>query len=96
MYRIRDRGPLTSLRPHCIIRNDMPYASTPASRPGPIVRRLVDEQGRKYAWVADQLGVSRQLLGRIVAGERDLTIGEAQRLARILGVPVTTFFEADR
>jgi len=53
--------------------------------------RLIREQGRKQYWVAEQMGWSRQLLQRVIQGERELTASEVVKLADLFSVPVSTF-----
>lgn len=55
--------------------------------------RLVREQGRLKGWVADQLGISRSRLSRLLTGERQLTLEEAAAAARAFGVPIETLLK---
>lgn len=66
-------------------------AVTPREQPGEALSRLIREQGRKQVWIAEQLGVDRAVIGRLIRGERELTVREAARLADIFGVPLHTF-----
>lgn len=54
--------------------------------------RLIREQGRLKGWVAEQMGISRERLSRILSGAA-ITLPEAAAAARALHVPIETFLE---
>jgi plasmid maintenance system antidote protein VapI len=53
--------------------------------------RLIREQGRQKAWVAQQAGIHPTHLSKLLSGERRITPALARRLAGIFGVPTDTF-----
>lgn len=74
----------------CAVTDVSAYASeTP-------IARLVREQGRIKGWLAKQIGCDRSRLSRILSGERTMTVEEAARAARALGVPMETFVQEDK
>ena len=56
---------------------------------------LMVEQGRMNIWLADRLGVHESYISRLRSGERAITEKLANKIALILGVPVS-YFEQDR
>lgn len=53
--------------------------------------RVIREQGRLKGWVAEQLGIGAYRLSRLLSGEREMTLREADAAARALSVPIETF-----
>lgn len=64
----------------------------PAETP---LARVVREQGRLKGWLAEQMGIGPFRLSRLLSGERSLTLEEAAKAARALGVPMETFLPED-
>lgn len=64
---------------------------TEAHRVGDIIGRLMAEQGRKAQWLAAEMGISYGTFRLIRRNQRDLTLPEADRLSKALGVSITTF-----
>lgn len=56
-----------------------------------MLERVISEQGRLKAWVAEKAKVRQDHLSRLISGEREMRVSEAVRLASALGVPVSTF-----
>lgn len=69
----------------------MPPTATESETP---LGRVIREQGRLKQWVAEQLGVGRDRVTRLVSGEVSMTVDEAVRLGEILSVDPTTFLPA--
>jgi plasmid maintenance system antidote protein VapI len=61
--------------------------TTPRQR----LHRLIREQGRQKAWVAQQAGIHPTHLSKLLNGERRITPALARRLAGIFDVPPDTF-----
>jgi len=57
--------------------------------------RIVREQGRLKGWLADRIGCGPERLSRLLTGERSLTLEEASKASRALGVPIETFLEGE-
>ena len=62
-----------------------------ATEPETPLARLIREQGRLKQWVAEQLGVGRDRVTRLAAGDTRMTLEEAVKLADVFGVPPETF-----
>lgn len=67
--------------------------SGPRTRPGTLELRAVsliadelDSRGRSIQWLADEIGVSRTLLSRILSGVKPVTLSEVERMCAALGV----------
>jgi transcriptional regulator with XRE-family HTH domain len=54
---------------------------------------LLNQQGRKQRWLANQVGVSESHLSRVVAGERLIDQVAAERISSVLAVPLFLIFE---
>lgn len=65
--------------------------STATEREETPLARLIREQGRLKGWIAAQIGVSRDRITRLAAGEATLRPDEIVALARLFAVPVETF-----
>lgn len=52
-----------------------------------IVRDTIDSRGIKYTYVAEQLGMSKQLLNARLLGQTAWKLDEAMRLIRLLDLP---------
>lgn len=50
------------------------------------------EQGRMQNWVAQQAGISESLISKVLKGQRTLSKPDAERVARVLGVPFFMLF----
>lgn len=55
------------------------------------LERLRREQGRLKGWLAREMGIDRWRLSKLLSGEREMTLREAQRAAAALGVGIETF-----
>lgn len=62
---------------------------------GELIRALCSSQGRKFGWLAEQMEISRHRLARVMRGEVDMTLREADAAARALNVPLGTFLEEE-
>lgn len=56
------------------------------------LKEIRESKGIKQAYVAEQLGISRQTLSRYEADQDNLTIGQAKALCHILGCELTDIF----
>ena len=63
--------------------------------PNTKLRSVLDEQGRKRAWLARKAGVSESLIRFLLADPPKRTVGEpvAERIALALGVPLFLVFD---
>lgn len=52
-------------------------------------RQLINSQGRTVTWCARQLDVDRAELSKMLNGHKPLPVRTADRLAALLGVPVS-------
>lgn len=48
----------------------------------------LDERGRDARWLSARSGIDWGILESVLAGERDVTVGELADIAQALGVPV--------
>jgi len=58
------------------------------------LREILKEQGRTQTWLADQVGVSKQSMTRIV-DKGNTHVGYAVRIAKALGVAVEEIWSLD-
>lgn len=58
---------------------------------GETIDRLLSETGRKTYWVAAQMGMAEGTFRAIRTGKRVLKPAEAERLAALFNLPVSTF-----
>jgi hypothetical protein len=65
----------------------MPVQSTSLSD---LLRRSIRESGRPVEEIASDVGVSPMVIAGFVSGTRDIHMATADRLARSLGLEVTT------
>lgn len=61
----------------------------PVETAGGRVRTIIRRKGFRMGWVADQLGIAPSYLSRLLSGDRCMTQEWAERLAEVLGVPVS-------
>lgn len=59
----------------------------------PVVRQVIDEQGRRQTWLADHLGVDQSLVSRILAGRRTVSEPDARLVSNILGAPFSLLWK---
>ena len=57
------------------------------------LKRLREEAGLSQAALAKRAQITREYVNKLEAGRYDPTVGVLQRLAKALGVPVTTLLE---
>lgn len=57
------------------------------------LKNVLESQGRKKRWLADQVRLSESYLGRVIAGTRTISQGDAERIAATLGLPLFLLFE---
>jgi transcriptional regulator with XRE-family HTH domain len=53
---------------------------------------VLEKQGRKRRWLADQVGVSESLISHVLAGRHTVDRGQGERIAATLGVPFFVLF----
>lgn len=51
-----------------------------------VIREAVTQDGRSLARLAQESGVSHTILSRFLRNERDITLGTAERLCRVLAL----------
>jgi transcriptional regulator with XRE-family HTH domain len=56
------------------------------------VRRVLDERGIKYGWLARKMGVSYAMISRLLSGKRKWQDYQKQRAAQALGLPESALF----
>lgn len=56
------------------------------------LQEIMTTEGRRYNWLAGQVGVSPAHLSRVISGERPLTRKLAERIATALGRNIETVF----
>lgn len=57
------------------------------------IGELIDSKGLKRKYIADQLGVTREMVSRWVVGKAYPRLDKAFELAKILGVKVDDLYE---
>ena len=55
---------------------------------GDNIERFLLEQGRTQQYLAEQLGVSKQVMSKIIAGAKAINVAEISVIAKTLGVSV--------
>jgi transcriptional regulator with XRE-family HTH domain len=56
------------------------------------IKTIAKEKGIKLGYLCQQVGITQQALARIMR-ENTATLDNIERIAAVLGVPVTTFFD---
>lgn len=56
------------------------------------VRETLDYQGRHHRWLAEQLGVDKSTLSKVLQGERPMPAGWEDQIAFLLQVPKSVLF----
>ncbi len=74
----------------------MPTDIVTTSEIGTFIRERRKELGLSQEQLAEIVGVSYQQIQRYENGSSMLNVENVQRIAKALGVPVTTFFDAGR
>lgn len=54
---------------------------------------VMEQQGRRGVWLAEQLGISRSRMTHIAKGRRMIDETRAKQAAKLLGVPFSLLFE---
>lgn len=54
---------------------------------GQRLKAIMDAQGRRQTWLAEQVGVSVGMINHILHGRKPLTATMATKIAKALGVP---------
>lgn len=57
------------------------------------LKAVLDEQGRRQDWLAEQIGVSESFMSRVIRGHCVIMRDRAERAAVALGVPFFVLFE---
>jgi len=60
---------------------------------GTKIKVVLDEQGRRQDWLADQVGVAPATVNRWINGSRTVDVANARKIAAILGVPLFLLFD---
>lgn len=60
---------------------------------GTKIKVVLDEQGRRQDWLADQVGVAPATVNRWIKGSRTVDVRNAQKIAAVLGVPLFLLFD---
>jgi transcriptional regulator with XRE-family HTH domain len=55
---------------------------------GSNIQRVLKEKGKSQQTLADALGVSKQVMSKIIAGAKAINVAEISRIAAILSTPV--------
>lgn len=59
----------------------------------PLLRHVIEEQGRRHGWLADQISRDKSQVSRIVAGERTISEEHARVITNLLGVPFSLLWK---
>lgn len=62
-------------------------------RAKPELTAAIEDQGRRYVWLADRVGISTPLLSLALSGKRTVSHDVAARIASELAVSFATVFE---
>lgn len=57
------------------------------------LKNVMEAQGRKKRWLADEVKLSESYLGRVINGTRTISKSDADRIATALGIPLFLLFE---
>lgn len=57
------------------------------------LRAVLQAQGRKKEWLANEAGISPSLVTMLLSGKRTVSEEVAERIARAVGVPLFLIFE---
>lgn len=79
------------------LKNRAPFVRGPALKPldifqdryqaTPLVAAVIEEQGRRKTWMAEQIQVTNSQVSHVLAGRRTVVESDARIWANILGVP---------
>lgn len=61
--------------------------------PGSNIRKIRKSKGIISKWVAAEVGISRGALSRIERNKCDPSMKTLRKIAKVLGVPMKSFFE---
>lgn len=59
------------------------------------VRKWLEAEGKSYKWLADQMNISKSLVGLILKGERTLKPERIEELAKIMNVTTRELMEPE-
>ncbi|MFJ7982188.1 helix-turn-helix domain-containing protein [Lysinibacillus xylanilyticus] len=59
------------------------------------VQKWLDLEGKSYQWLAEQMGVSKSLVGFIMKGERTLKPERIEQLARIMNITTKELMQSE-
>lgn len=62
---------------------------------GIMIKRYLDENGIKYTFLAEKLGISMNILSPILNGKRKISADEYIEICRVLGLPLEFFANKD-
>lgn len=57
------------------------------------VKTWLQENGKSHQWLADELGVSKALVGHMLSGKRTLHPKRIEEISNILGIPMKELVE---
>lgn len=60
------------------------------------IQDILEAQGKTQKFLADQLGVSKQVMNKIIAGGKAINVAEISKIASVLNVPVERLLEVAR
>lgn len=55
---------------------------------GNVIRKVIEERGLKYSYVADKIGCSKQLLYAKTLGDCAWKLDEASKVMKVLDLPI--------
>lgn len=62
---------------------------------GIMIKKYLDENGIKYTFLAEKLGISMNILSPILNGKRKISADEYIEICRVLGLPLEFFASKD-
>ena len=62
---------------------------------GIMIKRYLDENGIKYTFLAEKLGISMNILSPILNGKRKISADEYLEICRVLDLPLEFFANTD-
>ncbi|MDM5246122.1 helix-turn-helix transcriptional regulator [Lysinibacillus sp. G4S2] len=59
------------------------------------VKKWLESEGKSYQWLADQMGISKSLIGFILKGERTLKPERIEQIAKIMNLTTKELMESE-
>ena len=58
------------------------------------IQRILSEQGKTQQFLADSLGISKQVMSKIVSGSKAINVAEISKIAQVLNVTTDSLLQS--